>query len=118
MSAIAVRAPADVSKDEIWQKCLSLNRRMAKNKADEANLAEKFYDNGTIAVAAFGVGYLFTKFPAIEYIGPVPVQPVLGGVCLLFGMFADGFVAERASNVGVALLAPYLFEKGAELALP
>ena len=116
-SAIAVRAPADLSKDEIWRKCVSLARKSAKEKAEELALTEKFFDNGTIAVTALGVGYIFTKFPSIEMIGPVPVQPVLGGLALLYGMFTTGFVSERAENIGVALLAPYLFDKGAELAL-
>ena len=116
-AAMAVRAPADLSKDEIWRKCVSLARKTAKDKTAELELTEKFLDNGTIAVTALGFGYLFTKFPQIEYIGPVPVQPVLGGLALLYGMFTTGMVSQRVENIGVALLAPYLFEKGAELAV-
>lgn len=116
-TALAVRAPADLSKDEIWSKCVSLARTRAREKAEELKLSEKFLDNGTIAVTALAAGYLFTKFPNMETIGPVPVQPVLGGLALLYGMFATGPIADRAENVGIALLTPFLFEKGAEFAL-
>ncbi len=116
-TALAQRAPADLSKDEIWRKCVTLARSRAKEKSEELALTEKFMDNGTIAVTALGAGYLFTKFPQIEYIGPVPVQPVLGGLALLYGMFTTGPISDRAENVGIALLSPWLFEKGAEFAL-
>ena len=117
-AAIAVRAPADLSKDEIWHKCVNLAKQRAREKAEEVNLTEKFMDAGTIAGVAVLTGFLFTKFPQIEMIGPVPVQPVLGALALLYGMFTTGGVADRAENVGIALLAPWLFEKGAEFALP
>jgi len=116
-SALAVRAPADLSKDEIWRKCVTLARTRAREKAEELQLTEKFLDNGTIAVTTLAAGFLFTKFPQIETIGPVPVQPVLGGLALLYGMFGSGQIADRAENVGIALLAPYLYEKGAEFAI-
>jgi len=117
-TAMAVRAPADVSKDEIWRKCVTLAKTRAREKAEEAQLAEKFYDAGTISVTALGIGFLFTKFPQIEYIGPVPVQPVLGALALLYSMFTTGMVSDRVGNVGTAMLAPWLFDKGAELASP
>ncbi len=115
--ALAVRAPSDLSKDEIWTKCVSLAKSRAREKAEELKLTEKFLDAGTIAVTTLLAGYLFTKFPNMETIGPVPVQPVLGALSLLYGMFATGPIADRAENVGIALLAPFLYEKGAEFAL-
>lgn len=116
-TAMAVRAPADLSKDEIWRKCVSLAKTRAREKAQELALTEKFLDNGTIAVTALAIGYLFTKFPQLETVGPVPVQPVLGGLALVYGMFTTGPVSDRAENVGIAMLAPWLYEKGAEFAV-
>ena len=117
-AALAVRAPTDLNKDEIWAKCVTLAKQRAREKAEEVQLTEKFMDAGTIAGVTLGAGYLFTKFPQIEMIGPVPVQPVLGALSLLYGMFTTGPISDRAENVGIALLAPWLFEKGAEFALP
>jgi len=117
-AAMAVRAPTDLSKDEIWRKCVTLAKSQARDKAQEVQLAEKFMDAGTVAGVSLIAGFLFTKFPQIENIGPVPVQPVLGALSLLYGMFTTGMVSDRAQNVGIALLTPWLFEKGAEFALP
>lgn len=93
-------------------------RAKAREQAQEKKMEQKFYALATSGGTSLLVGYLFTRFPQFEQVGPVPVQPIAGALLAAAGFFVAGQAGDRMGDVGLGMLAPYLYDLGASYALP
>lgn len=123
MAAVAMRAPSDVSKDELWQENVRL-KKARKRDRDEAQAAESDFMStatvlGTGAVSAGLWGVLTGYFPRMESFdraGKWQIAPFVAVAATIGAFLTDDEVSDVMEGLAGGFGFPWLRDVGKGLA--
>lgn len=107
MSSIARynKAPADLSKGEIYQKLQAARRTQLRRRAEQKEFSGGIVEGVASFASGVAMGKGFTMFPAAAKIGPVDTTLAVGVAGTLLSLTGKGDVADYAGIVGKSALA-------------
>lgn len=120
MAAAAIeklKAPAGVSRDELYQETARLDRKeAARKKADKEEASAffgKMYRTGSAVAFAMLSGFVYARFPRIKSFdadGKAPTAPVLAGVALIGAFVTEDEISDILEGTALGFGIPFLSE--------
>jgi len=99
------KAPADLSKGEIYQKLQAARRTQLRRRAEQKEFSGGIVEGVASFASGVAMGKGFTMFPAAAKIGPVDTTLAVGVAGTLFSLTGKGDAANYAGIVGKSALA-------------
>lgn len=110
-----LKAPPGVSKDELYRKVITNERKDVKDKVMVNSFYGKLTNTGVGLGTAAVTGAILGNWPRLASFdagGKVKTLPIFGAAALVGGFLTDGLLSEGLLGAGAGMTLPFIFSWG------